>query len=133
MAVELLPDELWQEVQSLLPPLPPPSRKGGRPPADHRTVLRGIIFVLKSSIRWQMLPTEAFGVSGSTCWRRFTEWAEAGIWPELHQRLLKRLGRLDGLDPQYGVIDSASVRAVFGGTTPAPTRPIVPKTAVNAM
>lgn len=121
MARELLPDELWQDISPLLPARPGPSSKGGRPPADERAVLRGIIFVLRSGIQWQMLPREAFGVSGSTCWRRFTEWAKAGIWPALHQRLLTRLGRLGGLDPQHGVIDSASVRAVLGGTTPGRT------------
>jgi transposase len=132
MAVELLPDELWQDISPLLPPRPGPSCKGGRPPADERSVLRGIIFILKSGLQWQMLPREAFGVSGSTCWRRFTEWAEAGIWPQLHQRLLTRLGRLGGLDPQHGIVDSASVRAASGGITPGRTRRIAVKTAVNA-
>jgi transposase len=132
MAAELLPDELWQQISPLLPPRPKPSSKGGRPPADERSVLRGIIFVLKTGIQWQMLPRQAFGVSGSTCWRRFTEWAEAGIWPELHQRLLTRLGRLGGLDPQHGVVDSASVRAVKGGPIPGRIPRIALKMAVNA-
>lgn len=132
MAVELLPDELWQEIVPLLPPRSPRTPKGGRPSADDRAVLRGIIFILKTGSQWQMLPTRAFGVSGSTCWRRFTEWARAGIWPKLHQRLLGRLGRLGGLDPQHGVIDSASVRAASGGFIPGRTRPIARKMAVNA-
>src|SRR5437868_14510843 len=45
MAKELLPDELWQEIEPLLPPPPPPSPKGGRPPMDHRKALAGIVFV----------------------------------------------------------------------------------------
>jgi transposase len=36
MAKELLPDELWQEIEPLLPPPPPRTSKGGRPPVDNR-------------------------------------------------------------------------------------------------
>lgn len=127
MAVELLPDELWTEIQPLLPAPPRPSPKGGRPPVDNRKALRGILFVLRTGCQWQMLPTAAFGVSGSSCWRRFSEWTAIGIWPELHRRLLDRLGRLGGVDLSYVVVDSQSVRALRGARTPAPT----PRTAAN--
>ena len=30
-----------------------------------------------------------------TCWRRLKEWHEAGVWEELHQRLLDRLAEVD--------------------------------------
>jgi len=81
MAAELLPDELWEEVERLLPPPPPRTSKGGRPPVCNKAALKGIIFLLRSGVPWQMLPTEAFHVSGSSCWRRFTEWTAGGIWP----------------------------------------------------
>ena len=133
MAAELLPEELWIEIKPLLPPPPPPSSKGGRPPVDNRAALKGIILVLRSGMAWQMLPTEAFKVSGSSCWRRFTEWTKAGIWPELHRRLLNRLGKEDGVDLQHEVVDSQSVRAVKGGRTPARTPRIAAKRGANAM
>ena len=125
MAKELLPDELWQEVEPLLPPHPPASPKGGRPPVDDRDALAGILFVLKTGIPWQALPTEAFDVSGSSCWRRFDEWTAAGIWPELHRRLLDRLGKAGGVNLDRVVVDSQSVRAKKGARTPAPTPPTV--------
>ena len=128
MAKELLPDELWHEIQPLLPPRPPPSPKGGRPPVDDRDALRGILFVLKTGTPWQALPTEAFGVSGSSCWRRFDEWTAAGVWPALHRRLLNRLGKAGGVNLDRVVVDSQSVRAVKGGaSTPAPA----PRTAAR--
>lgn len=132
MAAELLPEELWIEVKPLLPPPPPPSPRGGRPPVDNQAALRGIIFVLRSGMAWQMLPTEVFGVSGSSCWRRFTEWTAAGIWPELHRRLLNRLGRLGGIQMDHAVVDSQSVRAVKGGRTPGRTLRIAARRAANA-
>jgi len=132
MAKELLPDELWHEIEPLLPPRPPPSPKGGRPPVDDRDALSGILFVLKTGIPWQALPTEAFGVSGSSCWRRFDEWTDAGVWPELHGRLLNRLGKAGGVNLDRVVVDSQSVRAVKGGArTPAPTPRTAPRTAAS--
>ena len=122
MAKELLPDELWHEIEPLLPAHPPHAGKGGRPPADDRDALRGILFVLRTGIPWQALPAEAFGASGSSCWRRFSQWTQAGVWPELHRRLLNRLGRAGGVNLGRVVVDSQSVRAVKGGAnTPAPT------------
>lgn len=120
MAKELLPDELWQEVEPLLPPHPPASPKGGRPPVEDRDALTGILFVLKTGIPWQALPTEVFGVSGSSCWRRFDEWTKAGVWPELHGRVLNRLGKAGGVNLDRVVVDSQSVRAKKGARTPAP-------------
>jgi transposase len=128
---ELLPDQLWTEIEPLLPARAP-QPKGGRPWAEDRDCLRGILFILRSGISWQMLPTDAFGVSGSTCWRRFQEWTEEGVWPELHIRLLNRAGLLDAVDRSYDVVDSASVRALLGGLTPDRTPSTAAKRAVNA-
>jgi transposase len=131
MAAELLPEALWEEIEPLLPP---PSRaETGRPPVDNKRALRGIIFVLRFGVPWQAVPTDAFGVSGSSCWRRFSEWTDAGVWPEVHRRLLNRLGKLDGIDLQHVVVDSQSVRAVKGGITPARTRRTAANRAANAM
>ena len=133
MAVELLPDELWNEIEPLLPPHPPASPKGGRPPVDNRAALRGIIFINRTGMPWQMLPSEVFGVSGSSCWRRFRDWTRMGIWPELHKRLLNRLGKAGGVDVERVVVDSQSVRALRGVLTPAPTLSIAQNPAANVM
>ena len=132
MATELLPAELWHEIEPLLPPAPPPSPKGGRPPVDDRDALRGILFVARTGIPWQALPTEAFGVSGSSCWRRLRDWTRLGVWPELHRRLLNRLGKAGGVDLDRVVVDSQSVRALRGARTPDPTRPTAANAGVNA-
>ena len=132
MAKELVSDELWQEIEPLLPPPPGPSPKGGRPPVDNRRALAGIVFVARTGIPWQALPAEAFGVSGSSCWRRFEQWTRAGIWPELHRRLLNRLGKAGGVNLDRVVVDSQSVRAKKGARTPAPALPTVRKTAASA-
>ena len=128
MATELLPDELWQEIEPLLLPRPPASPNGGRPSVENRDALRGILFVARSGIGWQMLPTEVFRASGSSCWRRLRDWTRDGVWPEVHRRLLNRLGKADGVNLDRVIVDSQSVRALRGARTAAPTR----RTAANA-
>ena len=131
MAKELLPDELWHEIEPLLPPHPH-SAKGGRPPVGDRDALRGILFELRTGIPWQALPAESFGASGSSCWRRFDQWTRAGVWPRLHRRLLNRLGKAGGVNLDRVVVDSQSVRALRGAPTPAPTPPTGPRGAASA-
>ncbi|GAB0149383.1 hypothetical protein McPS_21230 [Marichromatium sp. PS1] len=59
MAKPLLPDDLWAEIEPLLPaPKPRRYRYPGRKPIDNRRALTGILFVLKSGIPWEMLPQE---------------------------------------------------------------------------
>ena len=130
---ELVSDALWKEIEPLLPPLPPRSPKGGRPPVENRDVLTGIVFVLRTGIPWQALPTEMGCGSGSTCWRRFTAWTRLKVWSQLHAILLNVLGKAGAVHLERAVMDSASVRAVFGGRTPVPTRPIVPNRGANVM
>ncbi|HEV7298078.1 MAG TPA: transposase [Tepidisphaeraceae bacterium] len=118
---ELLPDVVWEDVRTLLPSHAA-HPKGGRGWCDDRQCLRGIPFVKQTGIPWQYLPAEAFGVSGSTCWRRLRDWTAAGVWPALHRRALDRLAAVGAVDHSLGIVDAANVRAVFGGRTPGPTR-----------
>jgi transposase len=127
----LLSDELWGVVKPLLP-VHPWSPKGGAPRCDDRKCLEGILYILRSGSAWNLLPKE-FGVSSTTCWRRFKEWTQLGVWDQVHRKLLRGLAEVKALDIKRVVIDSASVRALFGGRTPARTPRIAGKMAVNAI
>jgi len=131
MAEPLVSDELWNQIESLLPKHPPDPR-GGAPRKPDRPCLEGIVHVLRTGTQWQRLPRCELWPSGSTCWRRFTEWTNCGVWPQLHRRLLNLLGVAGAVDLDTVVVDSASVRAKKGARTPAPARSIVGKRAVNA-
>ena len=130
---ELVSDELWEHIEPLLPPEPEPSPKGGRPRVTNRQALTGIVFVLRTGIPWQLLPTEMGCGSGSTCWRRFSEWTRLAVWSKLHALLLTQLGKAGAINLERAVIDSASVRAVFGGRTPGRIRLTARKPAVSGM
>lgn len=117
-----LPEELWEEIEPLLPPDEVPGRHGGRPRIMNKIVLRGIFFVLCTGIRWEDLPKE-FGCSGMTCWRRLRDWQLRSIWEQFHRLLLAALRKAGKLDLSLAIVDSSSSRAVGGGdeTGPNPT------------
>lgn len=121
MIDELVPESLWQRVESLLPPRPPRrSRYPGRLPVDDRAALAGIVFVLKTGISWRELPYEVAGCSGVTCWRRLRDWTEAGVFARVHALLLDQLRALDWLGLEVAVVDGSHVRALKGGRRRAP-------------
>ncbi|WP_406695217.1 IS5 family transposase [Singulisphaera sp. Ch08] len=124
MAKPLLPDELWERIEPLLPPPKPRRfRFPGRKPIDDRKALTGILFVLKTGIPWEDLPQEMGCGSGMTCWRRLRDWHRAGVWQRLHELLLAELRGANRIDWSRAVVDSASVRALGVGekTGPNPT------------
>ena len=120
MGYRLLTDELWDFVQPLLPVVPP-SPKGGRPRCSDRQVFEALLFILKTGIQWQELPTPAFGVSGSTCWRRACFWAEHEVWVTVHQYLLEHLNWWGDIDWDKALLDSASIPAKKGVKTQVKT------------
>jgi transposase len=54
---ELVSDDLGQTLQPLLPPERRTPRSRGRPRIPARTVLCGIVYVLKTGIPWKRLTT----------------------------------------------------------------------------
>ena len=131
MARELLPDALWDEVAPLIPPHARRFRYPGRLPSDHRKVLTGILFVLRTGIPWEDLPQEMGCGCGMTCWNHLAEWKREGVWDKLHQICLAKLQRAGAIDWSRAVVDSASVRAVFGGRTRGRIQRIDGNWAVN--
>lgn len=113
---EVLTDELWARLEPLIRVRPRRFRHPGRRRADDRAALEGILYVVRTGIGWNRLPTALFGASGATCWRRLTEWHEAGVWQRLHERLLTEL-RAGMLDLSTMLVDSTHLRALKGGTT----------------
>jgi transposase len=126
MSAPLVPDDLWEAIAPLLPK-DPPKPKGGRPRVPDRAALAGIIFVLRTCCPWRLLPKELGCGSGTTCWRRLHDWQEAGVWEQLHTKLLNWLGDEAGIDWSRASVDSLSVRAKRGASRPART----PSTVAN--
>jgi hypothetical protein len=77
-----LTDAEWHLVQPLLPPQRPAR---GRPRHDHRTVLAGILWVVRSGASWRALPSECG--KWETAYKRYRLWCVTGLW----QRILEAL------------------------------------------
>lgn len=125
MAGPILPDDLWERIEPLLPK----SRRNrhvqhaGRKPVEDRKAMTGILFVLKTGVPWRELPATSDWPSGHTCRRRLVRWHRAGVWKRLYALLLSALRAAHKIDWRRAVVDSASVRAPSGGrnTGPNPT------------
>jgi transposase len=70
-------DEEWQRVAPLLPELRPRSELRGRPLANTRSVLNGVLWVMYSGATWSAMPRKY--PSYQTCHRRFKAWYESGV------------------------------------------------------
>lgn len=122
MAAPLLSDALWERVEPLLPPPRPRRfRHPGRKPLTNRQALTGILFVLKTGLRWNDLPGEMGCGSGSRCRRRLQEWHEAGVWRRLHELLLAELHGAGKIDWSRAAVDGSFVRARGGGEETGPS------------
>lgn len=133
MEAPIIDDELWKLVEPLLPPAKPRAKSDpGRPRVSDRAALNGILFVFKTGIRWNHLPTRLGVGSGATCWRRLNDWQKAGVWDQLHKLLLDKLRAAGQINLSYAAVDSSSVRAVGAGEklarTPRIGRAPVPST-----
>jgi transposase len=80
-----------------------------------RNCFAAIVFMARTSTPWRLLPAQELGCgSPATCWRRLTEWAEAGVFDALHLKVLDWLGEHSRLDGSRASVDTMSVRAKRG-------------------
>ncbi|KOX22045.1 transposase [Nocardiopsis sp. NRRL B-16309] len=115
MVERLVPDELWELFQRVVPEAPTRPQGGGRRRHGDREVLAAIIFVATSGCTWAQLPP-VFGRSGPTAHRRFTGWTRARVWAKLHRLVLDELGSRGEVDWSRCAIDSVNMRALKGGS-----------------
>jgi transposase len=76
------PVELTEAEWAVLRPLLPPQRpRVGRPRHDHRTVLGGILWVVRNGASWRDLPLR-FG-TWERAYRRYRLWSDTGLWERI--------------------------------------------------
>ena len=105
--------ELSNDQWNLIAPHLPSKKRKGRPRADDRKTLEGILWVLRTGARWEDVPRE-FGTP-TTCWRRLREWEELGVWERLWRILLATLEAEQKLDWAQAFLDGSFVPAKKGG------------------
>src|SRR5438445_2883544 len=106
MARHAMSDRPWERVSPLLPPQQPAT---GRPNKDHRTVISGMLWLLRTGAPWRDLP-ERYG-SWKTVSSRFYRWQQKGVWDRIFakaQQLSDAAGEI-GWEVHY--VDGTVVRA----------------------
>ena len=116
-----LSDSLWERIEPLLPK--PKSRYrgrggarrhvGGRPAADPRKLMAGILYVLRTGCQWNALPL-IYG-SGKTAHRYFQRWVRAGVFKRMWQAGLSEYDGLNGIDWKWQAADGTMIKAPLGG------------------
>jgi transposase len=106
MDTSALTDAQWERLRPLLPRQKP---RTGRPNKDHRTVLNGILWVLRTGSPWRCLP-ERYG-SWKTVSSRFYRWQRAGLWDGALAELQRSADTEGRRDWFLHFVDSTVVRA----------------------
>jgi putative transposase len=108
----LVPDQLWEQIEPLLPP-EPPKPKGGRPMMDNRKAMDAIFYVLRTGCQWKALPG-SLGAP-STVHDRFQKWVKDGVFQEMWKAGLLKCEELKKLDWEWQAMDGVMTKAPLGG------------------
>lgn len=107
-----LQDAEWQLIAELMPP----PGGVGRPWNDHRAMINGMLWVLRTGAPWRDLP-ERLG-RWQSVYHRFSRWRRDGTLERLVSRLQERLDEQGHLDWDLWCVDGSHVRgskAAAGG------------------
>jgi transposase len=106
MARDILTDAQWERLRTILPPQKP---KTGHPAKDHRLVVNGILWILRTGAPWRDLPAD-YG-PWQTCSTRFYRWVKAGVWERLLGELQQQADGKGDLDWSLHHVDGTVIRA----------------------
>ena len=112
-----MPDDLWLELEPIVECFYPRAQTG-RPRADLRRVLNGIIHRLRSGCQWNYLP-DRFGAS-STVHGWFQRFAADGFLEEIWAYLLTECQELDGVRWEWQAADGVMGKSRFDGAARGP-------------
>ncbi len=101
-----LTNKQWEQLEPVLPPQKPHT---GRPALDHRQVMNGILWVLRTGAPWRDLP-ERYG-KWTTIYSRFQRWRKQGVWDRILTELQTIKSRDKQIDWEIHLIDGSVVRA----------------------
>jgi putative transposase len=103
-----------QQFAVLEPFLPKPKRMG-RPPADLRAVINGILYLARTGCQWRLLPKDF--PPWSTVHTYYRRWRQDGTWEQIHEALRQQVRSQARRDPspRSSAADSQSVKTAGQG------------------
>jgi len=110
------PSDLTDAQWTILEPLIPPAKPGGRRrEVDMREVINGILYILRTGAGWRHLPHDF--PPHQTIYEYYNAWRKDGTWTTIHTALRERVRQRDGREatPSAAIIDSQSVKTTHRG------------------
>ncbi|MEM3065629.1 MAG: IS5 family transposase [Candidatus Nitrosotenuis sp.] len=109
MKFKELSDKQWEFISRHLPP----PAGTGRPRADDRNTINGILYVLTTGCRWMDMP-KRYG-DDSTAHRRLDRWQRNGTWKKILDAA-RSAAYKGAIKMQKTSVDSTDVAAKKGAT-----------------
>jgi putative transposase len=112
----LYPTDLSDAEWTILEPLIPATKPGGRPPKwTRRAICNGIFYLVRSGCQWRLLPREF--PPWKTVYHYFRAWRLDGTWEQLNTTLRERERVRQGRNPEPSgcIMDSQSVKTTSVG------------------
>jgi putative transposase len=110
------PSDLTDAQWTILEPLVPASRHGGRPrTVDMREIINTILYLNRTGCQWDMLPHDL--LPKSTVYEYFAQWRDDGTWARFVDALRVQVRTQEGREatPSAMCIDSQSVKTTEVG------------------
>jgi transposase len=121
-------DTLWEIILPILLSFHP-LKKTGRPRANWRNILDGLIYHARTGCQWAKIPKE-FG-DDSTIHRWFQSWAKSGALLSIWSELIGRCHDLGGVEWEWQSADGSMVKAVFVKKNSIPPSAPIPRIEQN--
>jgi transposase len=96
----------WERLSPLLPPEKPAV---GKPNHDHRTIIDGILWRLRTGAPWRDVPAR-YG-PWSTVYSRFRRWRLAGLWDRIFAAVQREADAAGEVDWSVHFVDGTVIRA----------------------
>jgi len=113
---KLYDTDLTDAAWTLIAPMLPAARPGGRPrKINIRAVLNAIFYLLRTGCQWRLLPREFPG--WSTVYHYFQAWKNAGVWTCIQRSMYQQARRQAGRAacPSVVIMDGQSVKTTERG------------------
>ena len=98
-------EKQWSKLAPLLPSDP----KRGHAYVNHRRVINGIVWRLRTGAPWRDIP-ERYG-PWQTCYDRFTRWSRDGTWQAILTTLQVQADERGEIDWDGAALDSTHIKA----------------------
>lgn len=107
--------DLSDEEFALIQPLLPAPKRRGRKPADARSILNALFYMVRCGCPWRYLPKDF--PPFTTVQNRFYAWRDSGLWEQIVAVLVMTIRETAGKSaaPTVVIVDSQSVKTTEAG------------------